>query len=70
MSFKTAMVLGVTALMIAPALIAGTIYTDSVQRRAESVNISRLTTIGQMASNLLGHRSISCGATWNPCPGR
>jgi HAMP domain-containing protein len=55
-SFKTAIVLGITVLMIAPALIAGTIYTDSVQRRAESVNVSRLTTIGQMASDLLGRR--------------
>jgi HAMP domain-containing protein len=56
LNIKTVIVLGISALMMAPALIAGTIYTNAVHQRAESVNMSRLKTVGQMASNQLGRR--------------
>ncbi|GEO15851.1 cache domain-containing protein [Microvirga aerophila] len=56
LKLKNVVFLGGALFMIAPALIAGSIFTDAFQRRAETANANRLQVIGELAAEQLGRR--------------
>ncbi|MEZ0167456.1 cache domain-containing protein [Microvirga sp. TS319] len=43
-------------LMLAPAIVAGMMFTDAMQRRAETANAARLRVLGDIAANQLGRQ--------------
>lgn len=43
-------------LMLAPAIMAGVMFTDAMQRRAETANAARLRALGEIAANQLGRQ--------------
>lgn len=53
---KALIVLGCAVLTLTPALIAGTLFTDAFQRRAETANAARLRVLGELAADQLGRR--------------
>ena len=56
LSLHTLVFLGGAALMLVPALIAGSLYTGALQRRAESLQIEKLTSRGELGASLFARR--------------
>ncbi|WP_194164655.1 cache domain-containing protein [Microvirga thermotolerans] len=50
---KTLVFLIGALLMLAPAIVAGVMFTDAMQRRAETANAARLRVLGEIAANQL-----------------
>jgi HAMP domain-containing protein len=55
-SLKNVVFLAGAVFMIAPALVAGSMFTDAFQRRAETSNANRLRVLGELAADQLGRR--------------
>lgn len=56
LSLRTLVFAGGAVLMLIPALVAGTIYTGALQRRAEAMLVERLKGRGELSANLLARR--------------
>lgn len=56
LSLRTLIFLGGAALMLVPALVAGSLYTGALQRRAEAMQIERLTARGELSASLFARR--------------
>ncbi|WP_181708557.1 cache domain-containing protein [Chthonobacter rhizosphaerae] len=56
LSLSTLIFLGGAALLLVPAVIAGTIYTGALQRRAEAMTVETLKVRGDLSANLLARR--------------
>ena len=72
LSLHTLVFLGGAALMLVPALIAGSLYTGALQRRAESLQIEKLTSRGASTSTTSarsGGTSISSAGSTGAIPG-
>lgn len=55
-SLRTLVFIGGAVLMLVPALVAGTVYSGALQRRAESMLAERLKSRGELSANLLARR--------------
>lgn len=53
---RTLIFLGGGALMLVPALVAGSLYTGELQRSAERLQVEKLTARGQLGASLLARR--------------
>jgi HAMP domain-containing protein len=53
---KSLVFLGGALLMFTPAMVAGTMFADALQRRAETANAGRLRIMGELAAEQLGRR--------------
>ena len=51
---RTIIFLGGALLLLAPAIVAGSMFTDAMQRRAEVANGTRLRVLGEIAADQLG----------------
>jgi HAMP domain-containing protein len=51
---KMIICLGGAVLVLAPGIVAGTMFTDAMQRRAETANGARLRVLGELAAEQLG----------------
>lgn len=56
LSLRTMVFCGGALLMLLPAVIAGTLYTGALQRRAETLLVERLTARGELSASLLTRR--------------
>jgi hypothetical protein len=56
LSLRTLVFVGGAALMLVPALIAGSLYTGALQRRAEAMQVEKLTARGELSASLFARR--------------
>lgn len=56
LSLRTMIFVGGAALMLVPALVAGSLYTGALQRRAEAMQIEKLTSRGELSASLFARR--------------
>lgn len=56
LSLRTLIFLGGAALTLAPALVTGSLYTGALQRRAERMQIEKLTSRGELSASLFAKR--------------
>lgn len=56
LSLRTLVFTGGALLMLLPAVVAGTVYTGALQRRAEAMLVERLRGRGELSANLLARR--------------